>query len=58
MKTEEIRNYNVSRYFDDVLEAVVAKDLTEEEARKKARELNDMKPRAYVEYLIRRTPSE
>jgi hypothetical protein len=54
--TEEIisKDYNVSRYFDDVFETIVANGLTKEEAEKKARELNDMKPRAYVEYLVRK----
>jgi hypothetical protein len=55
-KMETIKNekqYNVSIYFDDCFESVVVKGLTKEEAEKRARELNDMKPRAYVQYIVR-----
>jgi hypothetical protein len=53
MKTET-ETYNVSRYFDDVFECIIVSHLTKDEAKKKARELNDEKPRAYVQYLIRK----
>ena len=52
-KSEEA-TYNVSRYFDDHIEAVIARGLTKDEAKLRANGLNDMKPRAYVEYVVRK----
>ena len=48
-----MKTYNVSRYFDDHLEAVVSHGLTQEAAQNKASELNNAKPRAYVVYIVR-----
>ena len=53
-KQDKEKCYNVSRYFDTYFEAVVASNLTKEDADTKAIELNNKKPRAYVKYIVRR----
>lgn len=45
--------YDVVRYFDNVLEAVVKKGISKTEAYSLRREYNDAKPRCYVSYDIR-----
>ncbi len=42
----------VCRYFDTYFEAIIAEKLTEEEAKKRANDLNKTS-RCYVEFLVR-----